>query len=103
MNTNSATTYELLCYSEQDLCSYAHHVWIQNGMSFDKNPWEEALACLAANLDRCAEPDQPGVQRIATQPHVKATTGNERIRSGHKKSPNQDPSSQHVDGVALIA
>ena len=37
-------------FTEQDVCNYAHHLWIQSGMSFDGDPWAEARACLAANL-----------------------------------------------------
>lgn len=37
-------------YTDDDLRAYAHHLWIQGGMSFDRDPWGEAKACLEANL-----------------------------------------------------
>lgn len=37
-------------FTEQDVCNYAHHLWVESGMSFEGDPWEEARACLAANL-----------------------------------------------------
>lgn len=43
-------------YTEQDVCNYAHHLWIQSGMSFDGDPWAEARACLAAHLRPAREP-----------------------------------------------
>jgi len=39
-------------YTDQDVCNYAHHLWIQSGMNFNGDPWAEALACLEANLPR---------------------------------------------------
>jgi hypothetical protein len=44
-------------FTEQDVCNYAHHLWIQSGMSFDGDPWAEARACLAANLPPASAPD----------------------------------------------
>ena len=50
-------------YTEQDLCDYAHHLWVQAGMRFDGDPWEEARACLEANLPRCSRPDRTRARR----------------------------------------
>lgn len=49
-------------FTEEDVCNYAHHLWIQSGMSFDGDPWEEARACLAAHLP-AAMRIAPGVSR----------------------------------------
>ncbi|WP_414662922.1 hypothetical protein [Horticoccus sp. 23ND18S-11] len=37
-------------YSDADLCAYAYHVWIQLGMPCAREAWDEAKACLDANL-----------------------------------------------------
>ena len=37
-------------YSDADLCAYAYHVWIQLGMPCACDAWDEAKACLDANL-----------------------------------------------------
>jgi len=37
-------------YSDADLCAYAYHVWIQLGMPCARDAWDEAKACLDANL-----------------------------------------------------
>lgn len=37
-------------FTEQDVCNYAHHLWVESGMSFTGDPWAEARACLEANL-----------------------------------------------------
>lgn len=44
-------------FTEQDVCNYAHHLWIQSGMSFEGDPWAEARACLAANLPPASAPE----------------------------------------------
>lgn len=64
-------------FTEQDVCNYAHHLWIQSGMSFDGDPWAEARACLAANLPpaSAAEPVGRRTADRAQLPRSKPRTG----------------------------
>ena len=46
-------------YDEADLCAYAHHVWIQLGKPCAHEAWDEAKACLDANLAWAPSPPRP--------------------------------------------
>lgn len=77
-------------YTEQDLCDYAHHLWIQSGMRFDGDPWREARACLEANLPPCAAP-APAAGRV-TMKLGKAVRAKPapRPESAPKEAPHQN-------------
>lgn len=63
-------------FTEQDVCNYAHHLWIESGMSFEGDPWAEARACLAANLPPAstgvATPRTPGARAQPARPNPPA-------------------------------
>ena len=78
MKAKHGSTPQRRGYTEQDICDYAHHLWLQSGMRFDGDPWAEASACLAANLPPApADAFAPGVvttpsarqARRPTSPH----------------------------------
>lgn len=51
-------------YADADLCAYAYHVWIQLGMPCARDAWDEAKACLDANLPLLpSSRAQPGTGR----------------------------------------
>lgn len=70
-------------YTDQDICDYAHHLWLQSGMRFDGDPWAEANACLAANLppassDVCAP-------RLVTSPSARQPRRRSTLRPTSRK------------------
>lgn len=68
-------------YTEQDVCNYAHHLWVQSGMSFEGDPWAEARACLAANLPVATAP-RP--KRPAERPPRAQPRSPSRVEAGRR-------------------
>ncbi len=73
-------------FTEQDICNYAHHLWLEDGMSFDGDPWAEARACLSANLPP-APGSQPERPRAPARGTARAKVPAEARAVPHQPSP----------------
>ena len=73
-------------FTEQDVCNYAHHLWLENGMSFEGDPWTEARACLAANLPPVPA-SQPGRSRTPSRGTARAKISAQDRAVPHQPAP----------------
>jgi hypothetical protein len=83
-------------FTEQDVCNYAHHLWLENGMSFDGDPWAEARACLAANLPPVPA-SQPERSHLLSHGTARAKVPAQARAVPHQPAPprHENPTGRH--------